>query len=726
MHKLELRTNITGQEPISLSGPVLFAETATGLRGLTRDYTLSARSLKNLTRKARETKLTIKALDRRMLDSCSALFDAAADLGPMTLVMDDQWQARVCIPKTTTISVKPVLAVQDWTVILLDGCWLRYGRTVHYNVETGDSTGMDLPYDLAAYPGTSVPATGLQVIGLPSGEFGTTRAFQLNALFTPADTTNRRLAWSSDNQDVATVSDNGLLILTGASGNFDLNCQWEGRPGSVMDYCPISVTYDSFGSGYASSAQRAFWPTMNILKGDQSQSHVDADDPSIIDINIINNSLEVRSSQSDLPYLDPTHQYKASFQYRMAPGSQTLQQGQIAIGVCQQGKGFWGNILKLSTIGADWSDHEFTFGPNTNLGDGLQIITTTIHNDGSTGTVQMRDLRIIDLTPSGGGQVIKPMGTHYGSYTIRELYSYLADWEQDSWKQAFKTAIDSDSDTVTITGNAKGLTGAGLRFNQMCRIEAGHTYTMSLEARGGGKGSWSLQYEDYWGDGFDIQPSEDWQTWSRTFTALADSHPEKPDKNLWIFDLWIFDQTNDAVPWQLRNLRFDDLTMGLGTVAPPRQWVNDGILRLHTPICGESQSDHTDYWHDDASNSVPIIRGHKYRLTCDLCLDGRDTHEGTRVNVGVGSNKFGWEGATVNLTHQRQTASCEFVSQSACETGSLRNYIYLFAGSPESWILVGNMCLEDMTAGTPQCLRADWYTSDGSDHTINGGTIYKP
>ncbi len=58
-----------------------------------------------------------------------------------------------------------------------------------------------------------------------------------------------------------------------------------------------------------------------------------------------------------------------------------------------------------------------------------------------------------DLTPSGA--VIKPMGTHYGNTTIRELYPPEIG-SKDSWKQAFKTAIDSDSDTVTITGNAKG------------------------------------------------------------------------------------------------------------------------------------------------------------------------------------------------------------------------------------------------------------------------------
>ena len=153
--------------------------------------------------------------------------------------------------------------------------------------------------------------------------------------------------------------------------------------------------------------------------------------------------------------------------------------------------------------------------------------------------------------------------------------------------------------------------------------------------------------------------------------------------------------------------------------------VNDGILRLHTPATGVSSSGHTDFWRENDANVLPMPAGHTYRLSIRMRLSARDPKTSQTVYAGVGHNLIGWSRAICLLTHEWQTFTKVFSTTQEAPASSVMAYIHLADNQPETWLEANDMTLIDTTSAARQIMHADWRTTDGSEHVINGASIFK-
>lgn len=129
---------------------------------------------------------------------------------------------------------------------------------------------------------------------------------------------------------------------------------------------------------------------------------------------------------------------------------------------------------------------------------------------------------------------------------------HLSPWSDD----LEKATVWKDESTV-ITGLGKGITHGGYCLANLFPVHEGGRYCLSVDAKAPGqKGTWSFQIQDYWVDGFNITPTDDWKHYEHMFTAGPD-----PEPNTVLKALWIFDQTESTGSWQIKNLRFDDLAL---------------------------------------------------------------------------------------------------------------------------------------------------------------------
>lgn len=227
---------------------------ASAFRGHEWSYTLGAHHLSGQSRRAREAQVDAYPADPAAFDDFMLAADADMANGTPGTVFaktgDGVWQQRATVTKAE--QVNHFLAENAdirLTVVLLDGVWLKYGKKLSFSPRLSAGDGMDMGFDLAAPAGSTVRATGLAVKGLPDGEFGDQRTFQLLALFSPVDATGQQVEWGVDNADVASVSASGLLTLTGEPGSVTLICTQAG--GGVTASTTLTVSYDAQGEGTA-------------------------------------------------------------------------------------------------------------------------------------------------------------------------------------------------------------------------------------------------------------------------------------------------------------------------------------------------------------------------------------------------------------------------------------------------------------------------------------------
>lgn len=168
MQSLEYACAATG-ERIGFEGP-LYGETLAGLRGRVWDYRVGARGLTGITRKTRETNVTVRIHDSpATLDLLRRLADADMAAGtPGTLVADGEWETRAWIAKSEPQTITPTMVETQLTIVLADGVWRR-GTTEHHAPQSNTDGGdLDYPYDYPYdYAGMSIFDTVTNATGMP-------------------------------------------------------------------------------------------------------------------------------------------------------------------------------------------------------------------------------------------------------------------------------------------------------------------------------------------------------------------------------------------------------------------------------------------------------------------------------------------------------------------------------------------------------------------------------
>lgn len=138
----------TGDE-IGMSGPLIYAQTAEGIRGRKWSYELGYRSLTGVGRVARETELELSYVHcPEQLDRTRRLMDADVAASTPGILDSDGWRTRVYMVAAEPVSITPNIIKQKLTVIMLDGIWRKAGETQHF-WRDALTPGMDLdyPYD---------------------------------------------------------------------------------------------------------------------------------------------------------------------------------------------------------------------------------------------------------------------------------------------------------------------------------------------------------------------------------------------------------------------------------------------------------------------------------------------------------------------------------------------------------------------------------------------------
>lgn len=218
MQSLEYVCAATG-ERIGFEGP-LYGETLTGLRGRVWDYSIGARGLIGITRKTRETNVTVRIHDSpATLDLLRRLADADMATGtPGTLVTDGEWETRAWIAKSEPQTITPTMVETQLTIVLADGVWRR-GTTEHHDPRTDKAGGdLDYPHD---YAGMSILGTVTNATGMPQPVkltiFGPcvnpyiiigTNRYEVDATI-PAGS-RLEIDAASDSRTVTMISDTGL------------------------------------------------------------------------------------------------------------------------------------------------------------------------------------------------------------------------------------------------------------------------------------------------------------------------------------------------------------------------------------------------------------------------------------------------------------------------------------------------------------------------------------
>jgi len=221
VQSLEYVCSATG-ERIGFEGP-LYGETLAGLRGRVWDYSIGARGLTGITRKTRETNVTVRIHDSpATLDLLRRLADADMAAGaPGTLVADGEWETRAWIPKSEPQSITPTMVETQLAVALLDGVWRRE-ITTHHDPRTDAGSGLDYPHDYPHdYGGMSILGTVANASGMPQPVkltiFGPcvnpyiiigTNRYEVDA--TIPDGSRLEIDAASDSRTVTMLSDTGL------------------------------------------------------------------------------------------------------------------------------------------------------------------------------------------------------------------------------------------------------------------------------------------------------------------------------------------------------------------------------------------------------------------------------------------------------------------------------------------------------------------------------------
>lgn len=136
-----------GLSDIHLDAGSLYVGPAPELRARRWSYTLTARSLKGLTRVAREATCTLSALSWSELDRAEMAFDADVAAKRPGILMDRGWSCRALVVKSDPSEIRPKLVQTSLTVVLLDGVWRRPTTTAFNPTQIPAAQWLDLPFD---------------------------------------------------------------------------------------------------------------------------------------------------------------------------------------------------------------------------------------------------------------------------------------------------------------------------------------------------------------------------------------------------------------------------------------------------------------------------------------------------------------------------------------------------------------------------------------------------
>lgn len=380
--------------------------------------------------------------------------------------------------------------------------------------------------DTVACTVTNVLPTSITITGVPTqlviSQGVKTVSRQLAATIAPAGAHDRRITWSVDNPSIASIDSSGLLTAI--------------SPGTVT--VTATCVADKSVTDSKQVEVDAVWPFKGWKSNDGGLSKIDAD-PTTIDSTISQTDGEIGMFQSTAPTLDPTHQYRLTVRYCLAPNATVLDSGFVHIGLVKAGIAFYSGVIDLSKVTGDWQTLSFTIGPASNLGDGYNFAATRLYTGAGKSEIQFSNLWLSDVT--GGVQVTAPEATDFGAYTWSQIGLY-----------------DGGSGIVNLT-EEPGKEVYQYNNNKITFMR-GHLYQVSLTTKGG---SVSTHLNEYWNAGVSCPASADWKTSTDTFTL-----PGTGEYSALI--CFYMPVTENGISMQMKDMRIDDLTLeaGLGGGSP--------------------------------------------------------------------------------------------------------------------------------------------------------------
>lgn len=137
-----------GINSVNLDGDGTWVGTAPAMRGRAWSYSLGARRISAVQRKAREVTITAAFTDPEKADLLRHLADRdVANSTPGTLRVGD-WFQRAYITACEPDTIFGDYHTADLTAVLLDGAWSRESTISFGTVAEPGGAGLDLPYDL--------------------------------------------------------------------------------------------------------------------------------------------------------------------------------------------------------------------------------------------------------------------------------------------------------------------------------------------------------------------------------------------------------------------------------------------------------------------------------------------------------------------------------------------------------------------------------------------------
>ena len=137
-----------GITSVNLDGDGTWVGTAPAMRGRAWSYSLGARRISAVQRKAREVTITAAFTDHEKADLLRHLADRdVANSTPGTLRVGE-WFQRAYITACDPGTIFGDYHTADLTAVLLDGAWSRESTISFGTVAEPGGAGLDLPYDL--------------------------------------------------------------------------------------------------------------------------------------------------------------------------------------------------------------------------------------------------------------------------------------------------------------------------------------------------------------------------------------------------------------------------------------------------------------------------------------------------------------------------------------------------------------------------------------------------
>lgn len=151
-----------GITSVNLDGNGTWVGTAPAMRGRAWSYSLGARRISAVQRKAREVTITAAFTDPEKADLLRHLADRdVSNSTPGTLRMGE-WFQRAYITACEPDTIFGDYHTADLTAVLLDGAWSRESTISFGTVAEPGGAGLDLPYDLPYDLGAPRPMSTIE------------------------------------------------------------------------------------------------------------------------------------------------------------------------------------------------------------------------------------------------------------------------------------------------------------------------------------------------------------------------------------------------------------------------------------------------------------------------------------------------------------------------------------------------------------------------------------